>query len=67
MLTADLGDPAELLALPEVRARIDLSQPVGLILLNVTHHIVDDAAVAKVVDGYKGAVAPGSGLLLAQF
>jgi hypothetical protein len=67
VVTADLADPGELLSLPAVRDRIDLSQPVGLILLNVTHHIVDDAAVTKIVDAYKAAVAPGSGLLLAQF
>ncbi|WP_406279514.1 SAM-dependent methyltransferase [Embleya sp. NBC_00896] len=67
VVTADLGAPAELLASPGVRDLIDLSQPVGLILLNVTHHIVDDAAVAKIVDAYKAATVPGSGLLLAQF
>jgi SAM-dependent methyltransferase len=67
VITADLADPAGLLALPEVGKLIDLSQPVGLILLNVTHHVVDDAAIAGVVEAYKAAVAPGSGLLLCQF
>ena len=65
-LLADLRQPQQLLHRPELRTVLDLSRPVGLLLVSVLHFIsdVDDphGAVAMLRD----AVAPGSHLALSH-
>jgi hypothetical protein len=59
-LDADLRDPEKILADPDLHATIDLSRPVGLMLVAILHFVKDAddpyAAVARLVS----AMPPGS-------
>ncbi|MFG1705026.1 SAM-dependent methyltransferase [Nonomuraea sp. M3C6] len=61
---ADLLRPAELLATPEVTDFLDLSEPVGVLLVSILHFIQDAADPAGMVKVLRDAVAPGSYLVL---
>ncbi|ARQ67608.1 SAM-dependent methyltransferase [Streptomyces marincola] len=67
VVTADLRDPDAVLAHPGVRRLIDFSQPVGVMLVGMLHHLHDDEDPQGIVDAYMGAVPPGSHLLLTHF
>ena len=60
---ADLRDPAAVLTHPDLRAVIDPSAPVCVILGAVLHFLDADAARA-VTDGYARLIAPGSCLVI---
>ncbi len=62
---ADLTHPETVLADPQVRAVIDLSRPVAVILAAVVHFLPPDSAAA-VVAGYMGRAAPGSWLIVSS-
>jgi hypothetical protein len=64
VIDADLRDPEKLLANAEVRRLIDLSQPVGLLLLLVLHFIADADDPWQIVAALRDAVAPGSYLVI---
>ena len=66
LVTADLRDPAALLALPQVRNLIDLSQPTGVLMTAVMHFVEDDADPWGMVGQYMNAMAPGSYLALSH-
>jgi hypothetical protein len=60
---ADLAEPETVLADPRVRATIDMSEPVAVILAAVLHFLPADAAAA-VCAAYMGRVARGSWLIV---
>ena len=60
---ADLRDPAAVLTHPELRAVIDLAEPVGVILGAVLHFLDADAARAVTAE-YARRMAPGSCLAI---
>ena len=60
---ADLRDPAAVLAHPELRAVIDLAEPVGVILGAVLHFLDADATRAVTAE-YARRMAPGSCLAI---
>jgi O-methyltransferase involved in polyketide biosynthesis len=62
-VAADLRDPAEVLADPELRAVIDLAEPVCVILGAVLHFLDADAA-RQVTAGYAQLIALGSCLVI---
>ena len=62
-VAADLRDPAAVLAHPELRAVIDLAEPVGVILGAVLHFLDADAARAVTAE-YARRMAPGSCLAI---
>ena len=62
-VSADLRDPAAVLAHPELRAVIDPARPAGIILGAVLHFMDADAAQA-VTGGYARLIAPGSCLAI---
>ena len=62
-VAADLRDPAAVLADPELRAVIDLREPVCVILAAVLHFLDADAARA-VTAGYARLIAPGSCMVI---
>jgi len=57
---ADFRDPEPVLANPWLRARIDLSKPVGLLLLGMLDFIADEDRLARALAVLKNALAPGS-------
>jgi hypothetical protein len=65
-IQADLRNPAAVGASPEIRAVIDFSRPVAIILNAVLHFIPDDDEAAAIVDAYMSAAAPGSYLVIAH-
>ena len=66
-LTADLREPEAILNGPGVRDLIDFSQPVGLLLFAILHHLNDDEDPAGLVARLRTAVVPGSYLAISSF
>jgi hypothetical protein len=65
-LGADVRDPAGILASPEVRDCLDLTQPVALCLVSVLHFIADDDDPYSIVRALLDPLAPGSYLVLSH-
>jgi SAM-dependent methyltransferase len=65
-LLADLRDVPRVLAAPEVRRLIDLSQPVGVLMVAVLNFVLDRDDPAGVVAQYRDAVGPGSYLVISH-
>ena len=63
---ADVRHPLCILAQPEVRALLDLDQPVAVLLIAVLHFLPDADDPAGVFDAYRDAVPPGSYLALSH-
>ncbi|HEX9343766.1 MAG TPA: SAM-dependent methyltransferase [Actinomycetota bacterium] len=66
VVQADLRQPAELLAHPEVRAMIDFQQPVAILLVAILHFIRDQEDPAGIVACLKQVMAPGSYLVISH-
>ncbi|MEU4531504.1 SAM-dependent methyltransferase [Micromonospora ureilytica] len=66
-LDADLRDPEKILADPQLHATLDLSQPVALVLIAVTHFLTDDDRPHEQVARLLGALPSGSWLALTHF
>lgn len=66
VVAGDVRRPAEILAHPEVRARLDFSRPIAVLLVAVLHFIVDDEDPYGSVRTLMDAVAPGSVLVLSH-
>jgi hypothetical protein len=66
LITADLRDPPAVLAQPGLRALIDLSKPVGLLMTAVLHFVADGSDPWGLVARYVAALAPGSYLALSH-
>ncbi|GLY01520.1 MULTISPECIES: SAM-dependent methyltransferase [Actinoplanes] len=62
-LEADLRDPAAILAHDTLRETLDLSQPVGLMLIAVLHFLHGPGAAKPVVGRLLDALPPGSFLV----
>jgi hypothetical protein len=67
VVLADVREPDELLAMPGVNGFLDFSQPIGLILSAVIHHILDEEDPSGIVSRCKEALAPGSYMELSHF
>ncbi|GII96832.1 SAM-dependent methyltransferase [Sinosporangium siamense] len=63
-LDADLRDPENILASPQLRDTLDLNKPVALTLLAIVHFILDDAEVHDLIGRLMTPLAPGSVLAL---
>jgi S-adenosyl methyltransferase len=66
LVTADLRDPAAVLAAPEIRRLIDFGKPVGVLMTAVMHFVEDRAGPWGLVAQYMTAVPPGSYLALSH-
>ncbi|MEV8514094.1 SAM-dependent methyltransferase [Dactylosporangium sp. NPDC051484] len=62
-LEADLREPGKILAHPELRDTLDLSQPVGLMLIAVLHFVHGHGAAAPIVRQLLEALPSGSYLV----
>lgn len=63
-LDADLRDPEKILADPQLHATLDLSRPVALVLVAVTHFLTDDDRPHEQVARLLDALPSGSWLVL---
>jgi hypothetical protein len=66
VVSADLCEPEQVLALPAVHDLLDLSRPVGLLMVAVFHFVADDRDPTGIVARYRDAIAPGSLLALSH-
>jgi SAM-dependent methyltransferase len=64
VVEADLRDPEGLLSHPDIRAHLDFSHPVGLLLVNVLHWVAGSASPRRILSVLRDALAPGSFLVL---
>ncbi|QKW35062.1 SAM-dependent methyltransferase [Actinomadura sp. NAK00032] len=67
VITADVREPAEILAHEDVRRLIDFDRPVGVMLVGILHHLHDDEDPQGVVDTLMDAVPSGSHLFVTSF
>jgi SAM-dependent methyltransferase len=65
-ILADLREPEAILADPTLARTLDLIQPVGLVLIGITHHLRDADDPRRIVQTLVDALAPGSYLVLSQ-
>jgi hypothetical protein len=65
-LHADLREPQAILADDGLKATLDLSEPVGVLLVAILHFLPDDAQAYAVVKTVVDAVAPGSYLVVSH-
>ncbi|MCP3799294.1 SAM-dependent methyltransferase [Allokutzneria sp. A3M-2-11 16] len=63
---ADLRDPLRVLEDPEVRALLDLDQPLAVLMVAVLHFVPDAEDPWAVVAGYLDRLVPGSHLVLSH-
>lgn len=63
---ADLRNPDRLLSLPAVRALIDFTQPVAVLMIAVLHFVPDRDDPWSIVSRYTSTMAPGSYLVLSH-
>jgi hypothetical protein len=63
-IEGDLRSPKTILDAPELRAVLDLSRPVGLLLVAVMHLLSDVEEAYDVCRGFVAAMPPGSHLVL---
>ncbi|HEX4788380.1 MAG TPA: SAM-dependent methyltransferase [Actinospica sp.] len=61
---ADFREPAPILADPWLSERIDLSRPVGLLLLGMIDFIADEDRLARALTELRAALAPGSMIVM---
>ena len=66
IIQADLRRPQDLLDDPELRARIDLAEPVAVLLVAVLHAITDAEDPVGIVRRLRDAMAPGSYLVVSH-
>jgi hypothetical protein len=67
IVEGDARKPAAILGDPLVRNFIDFSQPVGVLMLSILHHLADDEDPGATARTFRNAVAPGSYLALSHF
>jgi hypothetical protein len=66
VILADLREPEIVLSNPELRALINLDEPVGLLMTAVLQFVADSSDPWGLVAHYIGALAPGSYLALSH-
>jgi S-adenosyl methyltransferase len=64
VVQADLREAKALLGLPAIRAHLDFTRPVAVLLLQVLHFIADDDDPAGIIAVVKDTLCPGSYLAI---
>ncbi len=65
-IDADLRDPGSILNSPQLRSTLDLSQPVGLLLVAVLHFIRDDEDPTSIATALIDALPPDSWVVVSH-
>ena len=66
-IEADLRDPEAILAAPQLRATLDLGQPVALMLIAILHFVPGPGQAKPLVDRLLSELPPGSYLAATHF
>ena len=64
VVLGDLRRPAEILRNPEVLAKLDFSQPVGVLCVCALHFVPDEEKPHQIIAEYRDHLAPGSYLAI---
>jgi len=67
VIQADIREPHEILQHPVVREYLDFTQPVGLLLLSILHHINDDEDPGRIAEILLDALPSGSYVAINHF
>ncbi|MEJ2578134.1 MAG: SAM-dependent methyltransferase [Kineosporiaceae bacterium] len=62
----DLREPEAILAHPQVRARLDFTRPIAVIMAAVLHFVGEEQDPAGIVGAFADALAPGSALVVSH-
>ncbi|NGN62819.1 SAM-dependent methyltransferase [Streptomyces sp. A7024] len=65
-IEADLRDPEAILNAPELQATLDLTRPVGLLLIAIMHFVPDEAGPLDIAERLLSALPSGSFLALSH-
>jgi trans-aconitate methyltransferase len=65
-IQADIREPDRILDHPDLRALLDLDQPVALLMLCILHFVPDDQDPVSLVGRYLDRLAPGSYLAISH-
>lgn len=66
VLQADLRQPQQILNAPVLKDLLDLSQPVGVLMVAVLHFVSEDEHPQESIDEFRDAVVPGSYLVMSH-
>jgi SAM-dependent methyltransferase len=66
-IKGDVRDPGRILDDPGTRELIDFSQPVGVLVLSLLHHIADSEDPEGIARTFRDVLAPGSHLAITHF
>jgi hypothetical protein len=66
MVRADLADLPSILRHPDTRRLLDLTRPVGVLLVAVLHFVMDDSRTVELVSAYHEHTVPGSYLAVSH-
>src|SRR5215469_16468587 len=66
-IKGDVRDPGQILDHHSVRELIDFSQPVGVLVLSLLHHIADSEDPDGIARTFRDALAPDSHLVITHF
>jgi len=66
VVMADLRRPQDVLQDPALAELLDLSRPVGVLMIAVLHFVSDDEQPREVIGALRAAVAPGSHLVVSH-
>ena len=60
VVDGDVREPGAILDSPELRAHLDFTRPVAVVMATVLHHVPDSANPAGIVTAFAEAMTPGS-------
>jgi hypothetical protein len=66
MVRADMADLPRILHHPDTRRLLDLTRPVGVLMVAVLHFLMDDTETAEMVSAYRAHTVPGSYLAISH-
>jgi hypothetical protein len=66
MVRADMADLPRILHHPDTQRLLDLTRPVGVLMVAVLHFLMDDTQTAELVSAYREHTAPGSYLAISH-
>jgi SAM-dependent methyltransferase len=67
VVAADIRQPGQILANPELLGLIDLNRPVAVIASAILHHLLDEDDPLGVIRVFTAAIPPGSCLFVSHF
>lgn len=66
IVQAELSDVAAILSDPRAQRLLDLSRPIGVLMVALLHFVPDEADPAKIITMYRDIMVPGSHLVLSH-